>query len=108
MSITITTTPNIEGRRIVKYHGLVAGEAILGANIVKDFFAGIRDIVGGRSAAYEGELRRAREMALDEATTAAAELGANAIVGVDIDYETVGQSGGMLMVSVSGTAVTVE
>ena len=108
MSITITTTPNIEGRRIVKYHGLVAGEAILGANIVKDFFAGIRDIVGGRSAAYEGELRRAREMAVDEATMAAAELGANAIVGVDIDYETVGQSGGMLMVSVSGTAVTVE
>lgn len=102
-----TTTPSVEGKRIVKYHGIVTGEAILGANIFKDFFAGIRDIVGGRSAAYEGELRKARQIALSEASQAAAELGANAIVGVDIDYETVG-SGSMLMVSVSGTAVTTE
>jgi uncharacterized protein YbjQ (UPF0145 family) len=102
-----TTTHSIEGKRIVKYHGIVTGEAILGANIFKDFFAGIRDIVGGRSAAYEGELRKARKIALDEASQAAAELGANALIGIDLDYETVG-GGSMLMVSVSGTAVTVE
>ena len=86
---------------------MVTGEAILGANIFKDFFAGIRDIVGGRSAAYEKELARAREIAFDEMSEWATELGANAIVGIDIDYETVGAQGGMLMVSVSGTAVTV-
>jgi len=102
-----TTTPTIEGKRIVKYVGLVSGEAILGANIFKDFFAGIRDIVGGRSAAYEGELRKAKEIALDEMQQQAAALGANAVVGVDLDYETVGQ-GSMLMVSASGTAVVVE
>ena len=102
-----TTTPTIEGKRIVKYVGLVSGEAILGANIFKDFFAGIRDIVGGRSAAYEGELRKAKEIALDEMKQQAAALGANAVVGVDLDYETVGQ-GSMLMVSASGTAVVVE
>ena len=107
MSITVTTTPGIDGKHISTYHGLVTGEAILGANIFKDLFAGIRDIVGGRSAAYEGELRRARQIALEEMRQAAAELGANAVVGVDIDYETVGVHGGMLMVSVSGTAVTV-
>jgi uncharacterized protein YbjQ (UPF0145 family) len=106
-AITVTTTPNVEGRRVTRYHGIVTGEAILGANIFKDFFAGIRDIVGGRSAAYEKELRKAREIALAEAQDAAVGLGANAIVGVDIDYETVG-NGSMLMVSVSGTAVTVD
>ena len=103
----VVTTPTIEGKPIQEYLGLVSGEAILGANILRDFFAGIRDIVGGRSAAYERELRRAREIAMDEMRTAATELGANAIVGVDLDYETVGQSGGMLMVSASGTAVKV-
>jgi len=103
----VTTTPGVEGKTVKTYHGVVTGEAILGANIFKDLFAGIRDIVGGRSAAYEKELRRAREIALQEAEQAAAERGANALVGVDIDYETVG-SGSMLMVSVSGTAVTVE
>ena len=106
--MTITTTPSVEGRRITAYKGVVTGEAILGANIFRDFFAGIRDIVGGRSAAYEKELRRAREIAMEEMRSAAAELGANAVVGVDLDYETVGQSGGMLMVTISGTAVVVE
>ncbi len=100
----ITTTPNLEGKRIVKYLGLVSGEAILGANIVKDLFAGIRDIVGGRSAAYEEELRSAKEIAIKEMALQAQELGANAVIGVDLDYETVSQ-GSMLMVSASGTAV---
>jgi uncharacterized protein YbjQ (UPF0145 family) len=104
----LTTTPTIEGRRIVRYAGVVTGEAILGANIFKDLFAGIRDIVGGRSAAYEEELRRARTIALTEIRQAASELGANAVVGIDLDYETVGANGSMLMVSVSGTAVVVE
>ena len=103
-----STTPSIESKSISHYHGVVTGEAILGANIFKDFFAGIRDIVGGRSAAYERELRRAREIAFKELTDAARELGGNAVVGIDIDYETVGSKGGMLMVSVSGTAVTVR
>jgi uncharacterized protein YbjQ (UPF0145 family) len=106
--IIVTTTPTVEGRRITRYAGLVTGEAILGANIFKDLFAGIRDIVGGRSATYENELRSARDIAVKELTQAAVELGANAVVGVDIDYETVGGSGSMLMVSVSGTAVVVE
>ncbi len=101
----LTTTPGIEGKQIASYHGLVTGDAILGANIFKDFFAGIRDIVGGRSAAYETELRRAKDIALQEMTEQARALGANAIVGIDLDYETVGQ-GSMLMVSASGTAVT--
>ncbi len=101
-----STTPEIQGKSIVQYHGVVTGEAILGANIFKDFFAGIRDIVGGRSAAYEQELQKAREIAFEEMSEQAQELGANAIVGIDIDYETVGSQGGMLMVSVSGTAVT--
>ena len=104
----ITTTPGLEGHQITQYLGLVSGEAILGANLFKDFFAGIRDIVGGRSAAYEQELQKAREIAFEEMSQKAAELGANAIVGIDIDYETVGTPGGMLMVSVSGTAVTVK
>ncbi len=102
--LTITTTPTVEGREIEAYLGVVAGEAILGANVFKDLFAGIRDIVGGRSGAYEKELRRAREIAMDEMAQAAAALGATAIVGVDLDYETVGQ-GSMLMVTASGTAV---
>ena len=102
------TTPNIEGRKITDYHGVVTGEAIVGANIFKDFFAGIRDIVGGRSAAYEKELARARELAFSEMDEKAREAGGNAIIGIDIDYETVGERGGMLMVSVSGTAVSVR
>ncbi|MGH9385831.1 MAG: heavy metal-binding domain-containing protein [Vicinamibacterales bacterium] len=106
--MTVTTTPSVEGKRITKYCGIVTGEAILGANIFRDLFAGIRDIVGGRSAAYERELRSAREIAIVEIQQAAAELGANAIVGVDLDYETVGSNGSMLMVTVSGTAVVVE
>lgn len=104
----VATTHTLDGKRITKYHGLVSGEAILGANIFKDFFAGIRDIVGGRSAAYEQELRKAKAIAIQEMTEEAAALGGNAVIGVDLDYETVGQSGGMLMVSASGTAVTVE
>jgi uncharacterized protein YbjQ (UPF0145 family) len=102
----VTTTSVIDGKQIVKYHGLVSGEAILGANIFRDLFAGIRDIVGGRSAAYEKELRRAKELAVEEMTEQARALGANGIVGVDLDYETVGQGGSMLMVSANGTAVT--
>ena len=101
----ISTTPTLEGRSIVEYRGLVTGEAILGANIFKDLFAGIRDIVGGRSGAYEQELNKARSIAVDEMTSAAAALGADAVVGVDLDYETVGQGGSMLMVTASGTAV---
>ena len=89
-AVIVTTTPSIEGRRITSYHGIVTGEAIMGANIFKDMFAGIRDIVGGRSATYERELRRARELAMAEVQQAATELGANAVVGIDIDYETVG------------------
>lgn len=102
----VTTTPNVEGRPIRQYHGVVTGEAILGANLFRDLFAGIRDLVGGRTAGYERVLRDARETALAEMKEAAAALGANAVVGVDIDYETVGGQGSMLMVSVSGTAVT--
>ena len=103
-----STTPSIDGKQITKYHGVVTGEAILGANIFKDIFASIRDVVGGRSAAYEEELRKARSIAFEELSEEAADMGANAIVGIDIDYETVGAQGGMLMVSVSGTAVTVR
>jgi uncharacterized protein YbjQ (UPF0145 family) len=104
----ITTTPAIEGKRILDYRGVVTGEAILGANIFRDVFAGLRDIVGGRSAAYEKELRSAREMAMAEMAATAQQQGANAIVGVDLDYEVLGPNNGMLMVSVSGTAVKVE
>lgn len=104
----LTTTPTIEGKRIVKYCGVIAGEAILGANIFKDLFAGIRDIVGGRSATYERELQKAREIALQELQERAGGLGANAVVGIDLDYEVIGQGGSMLMVSASGTAVVVE
>lgn len=106
----VSTTPSLEGRRIVQYLGLVSGEAILGANLFKDLFAGIRDIVGGRSGAYEEELRQAKQIAIDEMVEIARGLGANAVVGVDLDYETigVGSSGNMLMVSASGTAVVAE
>ena len=106
----VSTTPTLEGKRMAQYLGLVSGEAILGANIFKDFFAGIRDIVGGRSAAYEEELRKAKQIAVDEMVEQAVALGANAVVGVDLDYETIGigQGGNMLMVSASGTAVVVE
>ena len=103
----LTTTPSIEGKPIREYQG-ITGEAIVGANIFKDFFAGIRDIVGGRSAAYEKELRKAREIALQEMEDAAREKGGNAVVGIDLDYEVVGQGGSMLMVTASGTAVTTE
>lgn len=103
-----TTTPNVEGRKITDYHGVVTGEAILGANIFKDLFASIRDIVGGRSASYEKELARAREIAFDEMAARARDLGGNAVIGIDIDYESVGGQGSMLMVSVSGTAVTIR
>ncbi len=104
----VTTTPNIEGKRIVRYCGVIAGEAILGANIFKDLFAGIRDIVGGRSGTYERELEKARAIALEELQQHAVALGANAVVGIDLDYETFGKANGMLMVSGSGTAVVVE
>ena len=104
----VVTTNVIEGRKIAKYHGIVSGEAILGANVFKDFFAGIRDIVGGRSAAYEEELRKAKDIAIEEMTQQAASAGCNAIIGVDLDYETIGSNGSMLMVSASGTAVVIE
>ena len=99
-----TTTPSVEGRSITEYLGVVTGEAILGANIVRDLFAGIRDIVGGRAGAYEEELRKAREIAMEELAAEATSRGADAVVGIDLDYETVG-NGSMLMVTASGTAV---
>ncbi|HEU0120460.1 MAG TPA: heavy metal-binding domain-containing protein [Bryobacteraceae bacterium] len=103
----LTTTSTIEGSQQIQYLGVVSGEAILGANIFKDFFAGIRDIVGGRSAAYEGELRKAKDIALAEMQQQAAQMGANAVIAIDIDYETIqiGNGGGMMMVSAAGTAV---
>jgi uncharacterized protein YbjQ (UPF0145 family) len=101
----VTTTNHVEGRAVQRYLGIVTGEAILGANLFRDLFAGIRDIVGGRSAAYEKELSRARQIALEEMIQQAQQLGANAILGVDLDYEVLGQANGMLMVSASGTAV---
>ncbi len=104
-----TTTPSVEGKQIVEYHGLVTGEAILGANFVQDFFASIRDIVGGRSQAYEQELQKAKNIAIGEMEEEAAAAGANAVVGIDLDYETISMgSGNMLMVSASGTAVTIK
>jgi uncharacterized protein YbjQ (UPF0145 family) len=104
----ITTSPSVEGHPTTAYLGIVSGDAILGANVFKDLFAGIRDIVGGRSAAYEAELKRAKALALQEIAGEAAALGANAIIGLDLDYETVGQNGSMLMVSASGTAVAIS
>lgn len=104
----VTTTPNIEGRKIVDYRGIVHGETILGANFMKDFMAGITDFFGGRSKAYEQELGKAREIALEELQQRARSLGANAIVGIRIDYEVLGASNGMLMVTASGTAVVIQ
>ena len=104
----ITTTNTVEGRRVVEYKGLVAGEAILGANLFRDLFASIRDLVGGRAGAYEKVLNDARQTAVAEMADKAASLGANAVIGVDIDYETVGQNGSMLMVTAAGTAVKIE
>lgn len=101
----ITTTNNLEGKEITQYFGIVSGETIIGANLFKDFFAGIRDIVGGRASSYEGVLREAKETALSEMSQQAAQLGANAVIAVDLDYETVGDTGSMLMVTAAGTAV---
>lgn len=102
----ITTTPTVEGKKIATYHGIVGGEAILGANIFRDFFAGVRDIVGGRSASYEKVLTDAKATALKEMAEKAEAMGANAVVAVDVDYESIG--GTMLMVSATGTAVVLE
>ena len=104
----VTTTPTIEGKKIVKYMGLVTGEAIIGANLFKDIFASITDIVGGRSGSYERVLKEAKENALREMQENARMLGANAVLGIDLDYETIGSNGSMLMVSASGTAVVYE
>lgn len=104
----VTTTNNLEGKKIVKYLGIVTGEAIIGANFVKDFFASVRDIVGGRAGSYEEGLREAKNIAMAEMQDYAARLGANAVIGIDLDYETMGSAGSMLMVSASGTAVVYE
>lgn len=103
----ISTTASLDGRPVQQYLGVVTGEVIVGANIFKDLFAGIRDIVGGRSGAYESTLRSARDTAFEELEAEAVRLGANAVIGVDIDYEVIGKEGSMLMVTVSGTAVRV-
>lgn len=104
----VTTTPLIEGKRITHYYGIVSGETIIGANVFRDLFASIRDIVGGRSGSYEEVLREAKDIALREMQEQAAARGANAVIGVDLDYETVGSNGSMLMVTACGTAVTIE
>lgn len=104
----ITTTSVIEGAKITRYYGIVSGETIIGANVFRDFFASIRDVVGGRSGSYEEVLREAKDTALREMQEQARLLGANAVIGVDLDYETVGSSGSMLMVTACGTAVTIE
>lgn len=101
----LTTTNTIEGKEITQYYGIVSGETIIGANVFRDFFAGIRDIVGGRAGSYETVLREAKETALREMSDQAARMGANAVIGIDLDYETVGASGSMLMVTAAGTAV---
>ena len=103
----LTTTPTVEGKQIVNYHGVVFGEVIMGINFVKDFFAGVRNFVGGRSESYEDEMMKARDTAMRELAQRAADKGANAVVGIDLDYEVLGQNNGMLMVIASGTAVTV-
>jgi uncharacterized protein YbjQ (UPF0145 family) len=105
--ILVTTTPDFQGRPIQQYLGVVCGEAIVGAAFFKDFFAGIRDVIGGRASGYEKTLSKARAAAIDDMKEAAAELGANAIVGIDLDYEVLGETNGMLMVTVSGTAVKI-
>jgi uncharacterized protein YbjQ (UPF0145 family) len=107
-AVLVVTTPEVQGKKIASYHGVVCGEAIIGANFMKDWFAGIRDIVGGRAGGYEKTLAKAREAAMGDMREAAHELGANAVVGVDIDYEVLGETNGMLMVAVSGTAVRLE
>ena len=104
----VTTTNSLDGHRVTRYLGVVSGEAILGANLFKDIFAGLRDIVGGRSGAYEQELRRAKEIAMQEMLDQATSLGANAVIGVDLDYENLGGNGGMLMVTAAGTAIVYE
>lgn len=104
----LSTTPTIDGHKVVDYKGIVTGETIIGANIVKDFFASIRDVVGGRSGSYERVLAEARETSLQEMQQRAAALGANAIVGIDVDYETIGQGNSMLMVATSGTAIVID
>ncbi|MCD6367941.1 MAG: heavy metal-binding domain-containing protein [Candidatus Aenigmarchaeota archaeon] len=104
----VTTTPNIEGRRVIRYLGIVTGEAIMGANFIEDLFSAITDIVGGRAGNYEKELSKAKKIAIDEMVDRAKEMGANAILGVDLDYEIIEKNGSMLMVSVSGTAVIIE
>ena len=104
----VTTTSTLQGKQISRYLGIVSGETIIGANMFRDFFASIRDVVGGRSGSYEEVLRQAKETALREMQQQAAAMGANAVIGVDLDFETVGSSGSMLMVTASGTAVVVE
>ena len=108
MAMLMTTTPSVEGKQIVRYLGVVTGETIIGANVFRDFLAGVRDFFGGRSGSYEAVLREAKDTALEEIARQAEALGANAVVGIDLDYETVGGSGSMLMVTCSGTAVRVE
>ena len=108
MAMLMTTPPSVEGKQIVRYLGVVTGETIIGANVFRDFLAGVRDFFGGRSASYEAVLREAKDTALEEMARQAEALGANAVVGIDLDYETVGGSGSMLMVTCSGTAVRVE
>ena len=104
----LTTTNTLEGKRLVTYYGIVSGETIIGANIFKDFFAGIRDIIGGRSGSYEKVLREAKDIALKEMSEQAERMGANAVIAIDLDYESVGDTGSMLMVTASGTAVRYE
>ena len=104
----VTTTSTLQGKQISRYLGIVSGETIIGANVFRDFFAGIRDIVGGRSGSYEEVLRQAKDTALKEMQQQAMAMGGNAVIGVDLDYETVGSNGSMLMVTASGTAVVVE
>jgi uncharacterized protein YbjQ (UPF0145 family) len=107
-NLILTTTPSLEGKKISHYYGIVSGEAIIGANLFRDIFAGIRDIVGGRSGSYEEVLREAKQNAMTEMEENARRMGANAVVGVDLDYETIGSNGSMLMVTASGTAVFIE
>lgn len=103
-----TTTDSIEGRKIVEYHGICTGEAILGANVIRDMFAGVRDFVGGRSGSYEKVIRAGKDAAIEDMQAQAEELGGNAVVGIDLDYEVVGEKGSMMMVVASGTAVRIE
>ena len=105
--LLVTTTPGVEGRRVVEYKGLVGGDAILGANMFRDMFAGLRDLVGGRAGSYERTLADARRIAMEEMEEDAKKLGANAVIGIDVDYEVLGADNGMLMVCVSGTAVKI-